>query len=597
MVLLLLEKLQESPLLLGGGTFQTIETQVVQEQRGGAVVASNDRTANAGGDAANDSAANAGGHSSDDSAKVFPVESRAVAVLKLLSSMISLFDDGKARAEKILIGMVSLKRVLRSITKDADVIGTFSDVQGAMLYLAASASSTHLGSELKALINTKLADGSSMDRSPVEDSATNHVTEGASQSAAEAVVVGKEPAVLSDAAIVAVPETTSVAVLEATALDSISWKKADTGHTWTQVNTAYSKIVDAARKNRWLATSGKDSVLELAPLVVFLEARSMLGFEKYILGLRLIKQAFEESSESDWMSCVEVIDVEIRETQRLQNQREQDPPPSWEDQVVLPTEALTALDVRDLHIAAAPLLRRVVHPAALDLAERSLEAVLAFFDGRSDGLQMLVEVLGTPLSPQTLKIINWLDTVVNEVHSASKTTILDRVQVEGVKAGDTREVVYEKLFNQFDVDKNGSIDLEEFMQLTRAVQLNVSEVRAVSLFASVDPDASGTLDLTEFVEAMVKFEEMVADDAMKKVGFDERSLVLAIAMAAALLLLLFIFILIGIQAFTTGTSFSAVINSIIPVAASLGLSQQGSRKESGIQNDVVVVASKTTLKV
>jgi hypothetical protein len=126
-----------------------------------------------------------------------------------------------------------------------------------------------------------------MDRSPVEDSATNHVTEGASQSAAEAVVVGKEPAVLSDAAIVAVPETTSVAVLEATALDSISWKKADTGHTWTQVNTAYSKIVDAARKNRWLATSGKDSVLELAPLVVFLEARSMLGFEKYILGITL----------------------------------------------------------------------------------------------------------------------------------------------------------------------------------------------------------------------------------------------------------------------------------------------------------------------
>jgi hypothetical protein len=93
-VLLLLEKLQESPLLLGGGTFQAIETQVVQEQRGGAVVASNDRTANAGGDAANDSAANdsaanAGGHSFDDSAKVFPVESRGKRVFLALAGNLS----------------------------------------------------------------------------------------------------------------------------------------------------------------------------------------------------------------------------------------------------------------------------------------------------------------------------------------------------------------------------------------------------------------------------------------------------------------------------------------------------------------------------
>jgi hypothetical protein len=41
-----------------------------------------------------------------------------------------------------------------------------------------------------------------------------------------------------------------------------------------------------------------------------------------------------------------------------------------------------------------------------------------------------------------------------------------------------------------------TIDLQEFMELTKALSLNMSQTRAVKLFAKVDPDCSGYLDKT-----------------------------------------------------------------------------------------------------
>ena len=46
------------------------------------------------------------------------------------------------------------------------------------------------------------------------------------------------------------------------------------------------------------------------------------------------------------------------------------------------------------------------------------------------------------------------------------------------------------------------IDLSEFLDLTAAMQLNITQQQAVKLFADVDPDSSGALDVTEFTAAM-----------------------------------------------------------------------------------------------
>ena len=71
---------------------------------------------------------------------------------------------------------------------------------------------------------------------------------------------------------------------------------------------------------------------------------------------------------------------------------------------------------------------------------------------------------------------------------------------------------------------------------------------------------------------MSSFEKLVANDSLRLVGLSPARLAASLAGAGLALLLIFTFIFLGIAGFTTGTSFGAVINSIIPAAAGLGMS-------------------------
>jgi hypothetical protein len=63
----------------------------------------------------------------------------------------------------------------------------------------------------------------------------------------------------------------------------------------------------------------------------------------------------------------------------------------------------------------------------------------------------------------------------------------------------------------------------------------------------------------------------VSESSIKHLGLDTITLIKVGVVAVFYLLLIFVFIFVGIAAFTTGGSFSAVINSLFPMAAGLGM--------------------------
>ena len=87
-----------------------------------------------------------------------------------------------------------------------------------------------------------------------------------------------------------------------------------------------------------------------------------------------------------------------------------------------------------------------------------------------------------------------------------------------------------------------------------------------------------------------RFEAMVADAALRSIGLSPARVALALLSLCATLLLLFVFIFLGINAFTTGTSFGAVVNSIIPaltgVGVALGSSAQSAASHQRSLNSV-----------
>ena len=75
-----------------------------------------------------------------------------------------------------------------------------------------------------------------------------------------------------------------------------------------------------------------------------------------------------------------------------------------------------------------------------------------------------------------------------------------------------------KIFRQTDKDRNGCINFDEFLELLKFMDIQLSYERALNLFASVDPDGSGSLDPREFDEGFAKLEAEVATDALTIMG-------------------------------------------------------------------------------
>lgn len=244
-----------------------------------------------------------------------------------------------------------------------------------------------------------------------------------------------------------------------------------------------------------------------------------------------------------------------------------------------------------------PVLVRVSPGGQGEALHSFITGVAAFAVGRYEFLEEVAVLLngGVELPLEAKKLVTFVRDGITAVKTAAKMAAgAETEQPEISKAGDSQDLVYRKLFIAFDVDGGNTLSLKEFRNLLRHMPgMQVSHSRAIQVFSRCDAANKGALDAGEFVKAMKLLEQSVSEDALARSGLSQGKILAAFASVSATLLALFAFIFLGIQAFTTGSSFGAVINSMIPLASGAGLGSGGT--DDGESNDKVLEATKGQL--
>ena len=137
--------------------------------------------------------------------------------------------------------------------------------------------------------------------------------------------------------------------------------------------------------------------------------------------------------------------------------------------------------------------------------------------------------------------------------------------------GDEEErlLTYDELFDLVNRNDDGYLVFEEFVHALKMVGVfgaQVSETEALHLFALGNEDGDGRLTRAGFRRTLQVIERRYSKQVLKAVGFDPAKLGRDFAIALLCLLLLFFFIFMGIEGFTSGGPFGAVVNSVLPIA-------------------------------
>jgi len=135
-----------------------------------------------------------------------------------------------------------------------------------------------------------------------------------------------------------------------------------------------------------------------------------------------------------------------------------------------------------------------------------------------------------------------------------------------------------ELFQMFDQDKSGTIDFEEFMEMLKYMHLPLDRPKALRIFSEAQK-GDGNMGHDEFEKALNLINEKVTTRVLSMMGFSTATLLAWFIFLVVLVLALFAFIFLGIGAFTTGSTFAAVINSMIAVSAGGALGQNRGRSQ------------------
>lgn len=83
------------------------------------------------------------------------------------------------------------------------------------------------------------------------------------------------------------------------------------------------------------------------------------------------------------------------------------------------------------------------------------------------------------------------------------------IQVKLTQADSFKKIQFlEQIFDEFDEDKNGQMDLKEFFVALHTCGFRVSMPAALSILNEVDADNNGTIDIDEFVEFFKKMDDL-----------------------------------------------------------------------------------------
>ena len=132
-------------------------------------------------------------------------------------------------------------------------------------------------------------------------------------------------------------------------------------------------------------------------------------------------------------------------------------------------------------------------------------------------------------------------------------------------ARDEQDYHLEKIFTIFDRNKSGFLTLDEFIEVLKCYQIDVSEHKALELFALGDNDCSGLIDADGMRRVISKLQSNIALEVIGKYGKGASKLATVFFGVFVVLLFLVGFILLGIEGFGNKSGFTAVINSILPL--------------------------------
>merc|ERR1711871_30363 len=123
----------------------------------------------------------------------------------------------------------------------------------------------------------------------------------------------------------------------------------------------------------------------------------------------------------------------------------------------------------------------------------------------------------------------------------------------------------QQLFRMLDVDKSNSISFYEFEELCKHMSLFLPPERSAKLFSMTDQRGNGRIDFDEFDGCIQMLQREMMWVVISELGVQPWQLALAFVGTCLFLFLLFVFIFLGILSFQSSDSFSACINSLLPM--------------------------------
>eukprot|EP00927_Polykrikos_kofoidii_P072378 TRINITY_DN684_c2_g1_i1.p1 TRINITY_DN684_c2_g1~~TRINITY_DN684_c2_g1_i1.p1 ORF type:complete len:2547 (-),score=489.68 TRINITY_DN684_c2_g1_i1:186-7448(-) len=158
-----------------------------------------------------------------------------------------------------------------------------------------------------------------------------------------------------------------------------------------------------------------------------------------------------------------------------------------------------------------------------------------------------------------------------------------------------------ELFELTDVDRNGTISVEELMMLTKRMGYNLTPHRLDEVLSKCKTsltkkseqhmrtkDLEG-LNQEEFKAALDYLNRQITSSTLNFLGNSWSNLMFYLLFVSLILILIIIFIFLGINAFSSGGVFSAVVNSIMTISAGLVVSRKkiGQAMEDGVSSERV----------
>lgn len=120
----------------------------------------------------------------------------------------------------------------------------------------------------------------------------------------------------------------------------------------------------------------------------------------------------------------------------------------------------------------------------------------------------------------------------------------------------------EEIFAMADKDQSGTLDFDEFKELLKYFGMVLSDQSTLEMFATADKSGTGVLNYGEFEFAMDAIEKKLGSGALNSLGLSTIDIAAIVVVLIGLITAIFIFIFMGISAFTTGSAFGTVINSV-----------------------------------